>query len=101
MKKQIFVIAGLLLAITSMYQTAIFLNNAVNGQMNEKALRYEPNINEDEIIFCVKDTQHKAYYGQISCFVSPSDDLLDKQTTDEIYNKASSLQDTFEMGLID
>ena len=94
MKKQILTVGLSILALS-------FLVNSVNAQMNSEALRYEPNINEDEMIFCVKDTTHKAYYGQISCFSSPADDLLDKQTADKIYNKASSLQDTFEMGLID
>ena len=96
MNKKIFVIGliGLISAVT-------LSSTEVNAQLNEKALRYEPNINEDQIIFCVKDTQHKDYFGQISCFVEPADNILDKETTKTIYDKASSLNDTFEMGLID
>lgn len=94
MKKQTLSLLGLSILAFSFI-------SVVNAQSNEKALRHEPNINEDEIIFCVKDVEHKAYYGQVSCFISPSDDLLDKQTADKIYNKASSLDNTFEMGLID
>ena len=82
----------------------IFLSIVALNQVNAQdfnALRYQPDISEDEMIFCVKDVKHKDYFGQISCFISPSDDLLDQKTADKIYNKASSLDDTFEMGLID
>ena len=90
MKKQI--ILSLIVIAT------IGLSQTVNAQ-NFDALRYQPNISEDEIIFCVKDVKHKDYFGQISCFIS--DDILDQKTSDKIYNKASSLDDTFEMGLVD
>jgi len=92
MKKQI--------CISLIVIATIGLSQTVNAQ-NFDALRYQPNISEDEIIFCVKDVKHKDYFGQISCFISPSDDLLDQKTSDKIYNKASSLDDTFEMGLVD
>jgi hypothetical protein len=92
MKKQI--------CISLIVIATIGLSQTVNAQ-NFDALRYTPNISEDEIIFCVKDVKHKDYFGQISCFISPSDDLLDQKTSDKIYNKASSLDDTFEMGLVD
>lgn len=64
-------------------------------------LRHEPNIFEDEIIFCVKDVKNIDYFGQVSCFVESADNILDKQTADKIYNRSYSLDDTFEMGLID
>jgi|GEM_PF-5552116 len=92
MKKQI--------CISLIVIATIGLSQTVNAQ-NFDALRYQPNISEDEMIFCVKDVKHKDYFGQISCFISPSDDLLDQKTSDKIYNKASSLDDTFEMGLVD
>ena len=92
MKKQI--------CISLIVIATIGLSQTVNAQ-NFDALRYTPNISEDEMIFCVKDVKHKDYFGQISCFISPSDDLLDQKTSDKIYNKASSLDDTFEMGLVD
>ena len=80
--------------------TTIGLSQTIYGQTFDP-LRYIPNISEDEMIFCVKDVKHKDYFGQISCFISPRDDLLDQKTSDKIYNKASSLDDTFEMGLVD
>ena len=80
--------------------TTIGLSQTINAQTFDP-LRYTPNISEDEVIFCVKDVKHKDYFGQISCFITPADNILDKQTADKIYNKASSLDDTFEMGLID
>jgi len=92
MKKQI--------CISLIVIATIGLSQTVNAQ-NFDALRYQPNISEDEIIFCVKDVKHKDYFGQISCFIGPSDDLLDQKTSDQIYYKASSLDDTFEMGLVD
>ena len=92
MKKQI--------CISLIVIATIGLSQTVNAQ-NFDALRYTPNISEDEMIFCVKDVKHKDYFGQISCFISPRDDLLDQKTSDKIYNKASSLDDTFEMGLVD
>lgn len=77
-----------------------FISSAT-AQVNSEALRYEPNINEDEIIVCTKDVTHKAYFGQLSCIITPADDILDKQTADKIYEKTQSLDDTFEVGLID
>jgi hypothetical protein len=89
-----------LMGLSATIFLSIVALNQVNAQ-NFDALRYQPDISEDEMIFCVKDVQHKGYEGQISCFISPSDDLLDQKTSDKIYNKASSLDDTFEMGLVD
>ena len=80
--------------------TTIGLSQTINAQTFDP-LRYTPNISEDEVIFCVKDVKHKDYFGQISCFIDSADNILDKQTADKIYNKASSLDDTFEMGLVD
>ena len=94
MKKLIYV------GLFSLTLLGLFNANSVNGQSFEPK-RYEPNIFEDEIIFCVKDVKHIDYFGQVSCFISPADNILDKQTADKIYDKAYSLDDTFEMGLID
>lgn len=75
--------------------------NAVKafGQSDEGPLRYLPKLNEDEIIICAADYKHKNYYGQVSCIVS--DDGLDNPTLRKLGDKATSLKNTFEMGLID
>ena len=88
------------IAISIIFVQLLIVMNQVHAQTPDP-LRHQPDIAEDEMIFCVKDVTHKAYYGQVSCFISPSDDLLDQKTADKIYQKASSLDDTFEMGLID
>ena len=89
-----------LIAISAIFVSALIAVNQVSAQTVDP-LRHQPDIAEDEMIFCVKDVTHKAYYGQVSCFISPSDDLLDQKTANKIYQKASSLDDTFEMGLVD
>ncbi len=93
MKKQItFGIVGIL--------ALSFIANSAYGQ-NFDVLRQKPNIAEDEIIICTKDVTNTGFKGQISCIISPIDDLLDKQTADKIYKLTQSLDNTFEMGLID
>lgn len=72
--------------------------NSVYGQSDEP-LRHQPQIEEDQIIICVKDVEHKAYFGQLSCMIS--NDGLDNPTLKKLGKQAMSLNDTFEMGLID
>ena len=69
------------------------------GQANEDPLRHQPQINEDQIIICVKDVKHKAYFGQLSCIIN--NDGLDNPLLKKLGNQAMSLKNTFEMGLID
>ena len=71
------------------------------GQAEQGPLRHEPQINEDEMIVCTKDVQHKAYFGQLSCIIMPMDDILTQKQAEKLYEKTQSLNDTFEMGLID
>jgi len=78
----------------------IGLSQTINAQTFDP-LRYNPEINEDEIIFCVKDVKNEQFKNQVSCFIDSADNILDKKTADNIYNKAYSLDNTFEMGLID
>lgn len=71
----------------------------IYGQSNEDPKRYEPEISEDQIIICVKDVEHKDYFGQLSCIIN--NDGLDNPTLKKLGKQASSLENTFEMGLID
>ena len=92
MKKQI--ILSLIVIST------IAISQTVNAQ-NFDPLRYKPEINEDQIIFCVKDVKNEQYKNQVSCYIDNADNILNNTQIKEIYNKAYSLDDTFEMGLID
>lgn len=93
MKKQITV--GILSIL------ALSFISSVYAQSNEPPLRHKPNIAEDEIILCTKDVEHKSYFGQLSCIIKPIDDVFNQKQAEQIHKETQSLDDTFEMGLID
>jgi len=93
MKKQISLSLIAIIAISTI--------QAVNAQSNQEPLRAVPNIAEDQFIICSKDVSNKDYYGQLSCIIVNSDDVLSQQQADKIYKQTQSLDDTFEMGLVD
>ena len=74
---------------------------AVNAQSNQEPLRATPNINEDQFIICSKDVSNERYFGQLSCIVVNSDDVLSQKQADKVYKQTQSLDNTFEMGLVD
>ena len=78
----------------------LIADHVVNGQ-ELGPLRYKPSIAEDEIIFCIKDVKNEQYKNQVSCYIDTADHILNSTQIKEIYQKGYSLNDTFEMGLID
>ena len=74
---------------------------AVNAQSDEGPLRAVPKIAEDQLIICSKDVSNKDYFGQLSCIIVNSDDLLNQQQADKVYKQTQNLDNTFEMGLVD
>jgi len=74
---------------------------AVNAQSDEGPLRAVPNIQEDQFIICSKDVSNKDYFGQLSCVIVNSDDVLNQQQVNKIYKQTQNLDNTFEMGLVD
>ena len=78
-----------------------FISNSAYSQSFEP-LRHKPNIQEDEFIVCSRDVSNTEYRNQISCVIVAQDDYIkNQQLRDELYQKTQSLDDTFEMGLID
>ena len=93
MKKQISLSLIAIIAISTI--------QAVNAQSDEGPLRAVPKIEEDQFIICSKDVSNERYFGQLSCIVVNSDDVLSQQQADKLYKQTQSLEDTFEMGLVD
>jgi len=93
MKKQISLSLIAIIAISTI--------QAVNAQSNEGPLRAVPKIEEDQFIICSKDVSNKAYFGQLSCIIVNSDYVLSQKQADKIYKETQSLDNTFEMGLVD
>jgi hypothetical protein len=87
-----------ILLIAAVSFTVLF-TNTVNAQATQEPLRGVPKLSEDQIILCVTDYKHEAYRGQLSCIVS--DDGLDNPVLRKLENKAESLKNTFELGLVD
>lgn len=94
--KFILVLSLILVSFDFAYRTIV---DHAYGQANQGPLRHMPQIEEDQIIICVKDVKHKAYFGQLSCIIN--NDGLDNPLLRKLGDKAMSLKDTFEMGLID
>jgi len=93
MKKQISLSLIAIIAISTI--------QAVNAQSDEGPLRAVPDINEDQFIICSKDVTNERYHGQLSCIIVNSDDVLGQQQADKVYKQTQSLDNTFEMGLVD
>ena len=95
MNKKIFISTAILSLI------AISFISVANAQSFEP-LRYKPEIQEDQFIVCSKDVSNTEYRNQVSCVIVAQDDYIkNQQLRDELYQKTQSLDDTFEMGLID
>ncbi len=93
MKKQISLSLIAIIAISTI--------QAVNAQSDEGPLRAVPKIEEDQFIICSKDVTNERYRGQLSCIIVNSDDLLTQEQADKIHRQTQSLDNTFEMGLVD
>ena len=78
----------------------LLLINCVHAQTNIEGLN--PDINEDQIITCVKDVSNSDTRGQLICHVFDIDDLdWYQELSEDNYGQLGSTDDSFGMGLVD